>query len=257
MEDAVAALKTAKRVVVFTGAGMSADSGIATFRTKGNGVWNGLRGTLALAYFGTPFGWSLTPQWGWKAFIRDFYSPIAAATVNAGHIALVDLQEFFFSGDKMQIITMNVDGLHQAAGTQSCNVHEVHGTVRKFRCVKHGHAMDIPLPLDKEAAVPKCPECRSTPRPDCVLFTESLPGLAWSRAEAAINKLQKGDVMLVIGTSSVVYPAASLPEMASRKGATVVEVNLDHPTPISDVANICVQGKAAEVLQEMVSKVCS
>jgi NAD-dependent deacetylase len=90
-----------------------------------------------------------------------------------------------------------------------------------------------------------------------VLFTESLPGLAWSRAEAAINKLQKGDVMLVIGTSSVVYPAASLPEMASRKGATVVEVNLDHPTPLSDVANICVQGKAADVLQEMVSMVCS
>ena len=91
---------------------LSEITSIATFRSNGNGVWNGIRGTLAMGYFGTPLGWKLTPHWGWRSFHDEFYRPIADASPNAGHQALARLQKERFGSNRLQFVTMNVDGLH-------------------------------------------------------------------------------------------------------------------------------------------------
>jgi NAD-dependent deacetylase len=211
---------------------MSADSGVATFRTSADGTpsgyWEGLRGKLALAAFGIPAGWSWFPETAWIKYLEEFYSPIANAAPNPGHFALAELEKIVTKeGKEFDIVTMNVDGYHQRAG--NTKVSEVHGTVTRHRCVKNGHPMDISqeyLSNFSKKPIPKCAICNSTPRPDCVLFTESLPEDQWIEADRVSRRLKSRDVMIVIGTSSVVYPAASLPEIAAASGATIIECNL-------------------------------
>eukprot|EP01102_Stenamoeba_stenopodia_P022919 TRINITY_DN9730_c0_g1_i1.p1 TRINITY_DN9730_c0_g1~~TRINITY_DN9730_c0_g1_i1.p1 ORF type:complete len:277 (+),score=59.78 TRINITY_DN9730_c0_g1_i1:175-1005(+) len=256
-------IQNAKRLVIFTGAGMSAESGIATFRSSGNSFWGGLRGKFAMLYFGTPLGWKWTPRWGFKAYIEEFFTPIAQAKPNKGHIAIAELQKFRTANNlSTHIITMNVDGLHQEAGSPEESVSEVHGTVRRHRCVKNGHAMDLPedlvIPptgLPTNIPVPTCSVdgCGSTPRPDCVLFTESLPNAPFEKSYDEVRRLKEDDVMLVIGTSGVVYPAASLPEMAAKK-CQVVEVNVDsHPS--LDGVKLFIQGRVGEVLPNILEEI--
>jgi NAD-dependent deacetylase len=216
-------------------------------------------------YFGTPFGWFLTPSWGFKAYIREFYTPIAQADPNAGHLAIAELQQTF-PEKTVHIITMNVDGLHQTAGNPDESVIEVHGTVRRHRCVKNGHPMDLPeglvIPKQRGAVpetipVPKCSVagCGSTPRPDCVLFTEALPSDEWSRAMRAVRDLSLSDVMIVVGTSGVVYPAASLPELAIQRGVPVFEINPES-TPLSSHV-IFLQGTAGSILSRLLQELKS
>ena len=252
MDDAVRAICGAQRCVVFTGAGASADSGIGTFRGNG-GAWSGIVGMLSLAMGGTPFGWRWFPSLVWSRFVKDFYGPIVGAAPNDGHVALTELQQGRFR-NTMAVITMNVDGLHQAAG--AANVMEVHGSVRKFRCMECGKPANPAEPLNSSKQ-PRCeqPGCVGRIRPDVTLFTEGLPADEWNRAANAIEALVPGDVVLVIGTSSVVYPAASLPERAARRGATLIEFNMELPTPLSKMASIQVPGKAAETLRQCVDMV--
>ena len=176
MIDAAMTIRSAERLVVFTGAGMSADSGIATFRKGGSSLWSGIRGTLALAWFGTPIGWNVMPGWAWAAYLSEFYGPIAKAGPHAGHMALASLEKKF--GDKMTIVTMNVDGFHTSAG--STTVVEVHGTVNRLKCKQHG-VVDLPLATAEEMRGYRCPSCNGHVRPDVVLFGESLPEGEWSR----------------------------------------------------------------------------
>jgi NAD-dependent deacetylase len=255
MTRAVEAAANARNVVVFTGAGMSADSGVHPFRGE-NGAWNGGWGKLALVWGGTPMGWKWTPGWVWGRFVTDFYGPIAAAKPHAGHRAL---QEWKESGnlDSFAYITMNVDGLHQASGATNEEVAEVHGSVMKYRCMSCDQKMSNLLQnegLDPQKQ-PRCDACGGRARPDVTLFTEALPGEEWERAVDFIGRLETGDVMIVAGTSSVVYPAASLPEYAKQEGATIIEFNLDFPTPLSSIADIAVQGRAAETLPQFVTGV--
>lgn len=264
IEKAATLIGQAKRLVIFTGAGMSAESGIATFRSSGNSFWGGLRGKFAMFYFGTPLGWKLTPGWGFKAYIEEFFTPIAQAKPNKGHVAIAELQKYRAANNlPTHIITMNVDGLHQA-GSPEDSVSEVHGTVRRHRCVKNGHPMDLPSDLvipatgiPQHIPVPSCPfaGCGSSPRPDCVLFTEALPEEPFSKSISEVRKLQSNDVMLVIGTSGVVYPAASLPEMAAKR-STVIEVNVDtHPS--LDGVQLYIQGRVGEVLPRIVEEIAN
>jgi len=177
MMQAASIIRSANRMVVFTGAGMSADSGIATFRKGGASLWSGIRGTLALAWFGVPLGWSVTPGWAWRAYLDEFYDPIARAGPHEGHRAIASLEKKF--GNKLTVVTMNVDGFHTTAG--SSNVAEVHGTVNRLRCKSHG-VVDLPLGSSLEMRKYRCPACNGYIRPDVVLFGESLPEEEWSRS---------------------------------------------------------------------------
>lgn len=254
LQRAAHAISQARRCVVFSGAGASADSGIGTFRGA-VGAWDGVTGTLSLLWGGTPIGWLLTPGWVWSRFVTQFYGPIAAARPHDGLVALAQLQQHFGSSN-MQFVTMNVDGLHQAAGSEA--VAEVHGSVMRFRCSSCGAASQPPLPLDANQQ-PRCTDqsCGGRIRPDVTLFYEGLPQDQWIAAHGAIAALQPDDVLLIVGTSSVVYPAASLPEFARKRGAVLIEFNLELPTPLSSIVDIAVPGRAAETLRQCVDSALS
>ncbi|KAL0480486.1 NAD-dependent protein deacetylase sirtuin [Acrasis kona] len=236
-------LAGAERVVVFTGAGISAESGIDTFRS-GGGLWTGMVGKVVLGIFGTPFGWKWLPQFAWSQYVDKFYNPIKNAVPNDGHKALVELEEMFKG--KFCIITQNVDGLHQKAGSDPSNVFEVHGTVKRSICVKNRHVYESfeSEELPRTSPICKVDRCGSTLRPDCVLFTESLPMDEWMNSEDGVNRLRQGDVLLIVGTSANVYPAAGLPKLAARRGAHLIDVNLE-PTPFKQCQNYNFLGKGA------------
>lgn len=253
LEKCAQIVANAQRIVCFTGAGMSAESGIGTFR-GGSGLWSGVVGSIVLGFFGTPIGWKMTPGIAWSQYIDKFYNPIRDAQPNEGHKALVRLQQIF---PNMCIITQNVDGLHQEAGSNPNQVFEVHGTVRRSRCIRNGHIYDFQGEKNLPRKSPTCREegCGSTLRPDCVLFTEGLPTDQWMGAESATRKLEPGDVMIIVGTSAQVYPAAGLPELAAREGATLIDVNLES-TNFSSLQNYqYLGGTAATSLPALVNRV--
>ena len=229
------ALAAARRVAVLSGAGISAESGVPTFRGPG-GLWQNHR-PEDLA---TPEAFARDPElvWRWYNWRRGL---IAACRPNPAHHALAALEG---RGVELTLITQNVDGLHRLAGSH--NLLEIHGSIWRVRCTSCAHAgedrdPDLPAP-------PACPQCGGLLRPDVVWFGESLdPDLlarAWGAAERA-------EVMLVVGTSAVVQPAASLAEVAGRAGATVIEVNLE-PTPNTGRVDISLLGPAGEILPRLV-----
>lgn len=260
LNAAVTLLKAAGRVAVFTGAGMSADSGISTFRKSSGSLWSGVTGGLLLAAYGTPMGWRLTPGLAWSKYLSWFREPIVQAEPHAGHVALARLERERFP--ELSVVTMNVDGLHQRAGNRK-NVAELHGTIWRNRCHNPAHGViHQEAPESTATATPveelrklRCPTCGGTPRPDFVLFTEGLPASEWIKAERALGMLQpRRDVLLIVGTTGAVYPAASLPERCIRQGVRTIEVNM-HRSPISDAVDVCIEGRAAEVLPALVEQV--
>ena len=198
-----------QRIAVLTGAGISAESGIPTFRGR-DGLWRGMDPSELF----TPQALATDPELIWQMY-DELRTRIAEATPNAGHYALAALERRC----EVTLATQNIDGLHQRAG--SVNVLELHGTMWRLRCMTCRHAEDnqqAPLP----SLPPRCPQCAAVLRPDIVLFTEALP---FAALEDAICAAENCDLMLVIGTSGVVYPAAGLPGVAATHGALVVEVN--------------------------------
>jgi len=278
MRRAADVISQARRVVVFSGAGISAESGIATFRDPEMGVWTS---KIGLAWFGTPYGWRWTPGLAWRMYLSRFRDPIARARPNAGHYAIARLERLIDQGHALDkdvpqhfdILTQNVDGLHQRAGNKEASVAELHGTVNRHICSKNRHphpyvidpatlgddydpATDEFFTHDSKRA-PRCQVegCGSYLRPDAVLFMEGLPGHAWSAADRAVSSLRQGDVMLVVGTSGVVYPAASLPEEALEKpGVHVIEIN-PVPSAISSRVEMFLQGPSGQILPTLVDMV--
>ena len=232
MHTAKDLVRSARRITVLTGAGISAESGVPTFRGAG-GLWRDFRAEdLA-----TPEAFSRDPVlvWEWYDWRRQL---IAKAEPNAGHRALVKL------GDRATIVTQNVDGLHERAG--STNVLRVHGSIWHVRCLRCGvETEDLRVPLPQFP--PLCP-CGGTLRPGVVWFGEGLPPAVWDNAEKAARN---ADLLLVVGTSAVVYPAASLVPLARRAGAKVVEINPGE-TPISATVDFSFRGAAGEVLPELI-----
>jgi len=253
IQDAVSLLRRSKRLIIFSGAGMSADSGIDTFRGSG-GFWSGLSGYFMLAYGGTPIGWNLTPSITWSMFIKYFYLPIKNASPHDGYALLVRLQNESFH-ENMSVITMNVDGFHQASGADASRVCEIHGSVQRFRCNSCCSPIEVTQPT---TTVVKCSQCRSGySRPDVTLFTESLPEIEWKKAMDIIAGLERNDVMLVIGTSSVVQPAAGIPKLAKLKGAKLIEINPAEETPLHALMDVHIQAGAADALREIVASLLS
>ncbi len=234
-EELIAYLKKAKKVSVLTGAGISAESGIPTFRGE-NGLWKKYRAEE----LATPYAFSKDPSlvWEWYNWRREI---IGKAEPNKGHITIAKWEKVF---PDLWVITQNIDGLHRLAGSN--NIVELHGNIWKVRCMREGtikENRDIPL---KEIP-PKCDNCGALLRPHVVWFGEPLSAEDIKMAEEISNS---SDVMFVIGTSSVVYPAASLPFLTKRRGGIIVEINISE-TPLTPYSDFFFKGKAGEILPQI------
>jgi NAD-dependent deacetylase len=225
---------TAERVVVLTGAGVSAESGVPTFRGgAGTAVWRGMAATdLSSAAM---VGSNLTLVWEWFEYRRGL---IAACEPNAGHRAVAAWQDRFAS---LTLVTQNIDGLHAKAGSR--DVLELHGNIWRGRCTRCGALADLATTPLAEIP-PACPACAAPLRPDVVLFGEYLPPGVFDAAAVAA---ERADLCFVVGTSAVVYPAAELPAIAARAGALVVEVNPE-PSGLGGRGAVVRAGPAGEVL---------
>ena len=229
-------LREARSIAVLTGAGVSAESGVPTFRGN-NGLWRQYR-AQDLA---TPEAFESNPKlvWEWYDWRRSL---IAQARPNAAHLALAELEG---QSRNFTLITQNVDDLHDDAGSR--NVLKVHGSIWTVRCTECGwQHVDRRVPLAD--LPPKC-KCGGVERPGVVWFGENLPTEIWDSAEQAASD---AEVFLVIGTSAVVYPAAGLVQTARRSGAKVIEINLE-TTPVSGTVDRFLQGSAAELLPRLMA----
>jgi NAD-dependent deacetylase len=237
LTKAVALLRRAKRVAVLTGAGVSAESGVPTFRGAG-GLWEG----HAVEEVATPMAFAKDPALVWR-FYNARRNRLLEIKPNPGHYALVQLESRFALGD-FALATQNVDGLHLAAGSK--NVLELHGNLGRVRCSKCDHRADRRGELLE--ALPTCPDCGHLLRPDIVWFHEMLPEDVWQKAGRAVGTC---NCLLVAGTSAVVWPAAGLIDLAREYGATVIEVNIDR-TEASAKADVCLYGPSGELLPRLV-----
>jgi NAD-dependent deacetylase len=226
----------ASRITVLTGAGISAESGIPTFREARVGLWEQYR-PEELA---TPEAFKKDPGlvWEWYAWRRSL---VEEARPNKGHDALAAMER---SAADFTLVTQNVDGLHQRAGSR--NVIELHGNILQARCcnemTKHYLELsDLKLP-------PYCPDCGSLLRPDVVWFGEQLPSVA---LDAAVKASESSVLFFSIGTSGIVEPAASLPYLALRNNAVLVEINPE-PTPLTVYAHHYFPHPAGKILPELV-----
>lgn len=239
----VEVLRSAKAVAVLTGAGISAESGVPTFRDAQTGLWAKYQPTE----LATPEAFRRDPQlvWDWYDWRRK---TIAKVRPNAGHLALTRMErQLTTQGAQFTLITQNVDSLHQLAATH--NVVELHGNLYRVKCF----AEDRPIEFWEagEVTPPRCPECGGPLRPAVVWFGEALPSDAFNHALQAAAQCE---VFFSIGTSSIVEPAASLPRLALEYEAVVVEINPEE-TPLTASAAYILRGRAGEILPELVKEV--
>ena len=221
---------------MLTGSGVSAESGVPTFRDAQTGLW----ARYEPQELATPEAFERDPRlvWEWYEWRRGL---VSKAEPNPGHAALVGLEQRVPS---FTLVTQNVDGLHQRAGSE--NVLELHGNIMRSKCSVEG--LEVEPRAGDESVPPLCPGCGAFLRPDVVWFGEALPEDAFAAASTAA---QTCDVFVSAGTSSLVYPAAALPSVAARSGAVIVEVN-PADTPLTPQADYALRGRAGEVLPALV-----
>lgn len=247
--ETLALLRQATSVMVLTGAGISAESGVPTFRAPGTGLW----GQYRIEDFATPRAWRRDPKlvWGWYTHRRRLARRVQP---NPGHLALARLGDFY---PDFTVVTQNVDGLHTHAGSR--RVVELHGSLFSFRCTSEDTTIPYDDPDDENPeamerlergegpAVPTCPNCGALLRPDVVWFEEPLPADVLWRAQAAAEQC---DICLVVGTSAQVYPASALPQTARRRGAFIVEVNPEE-TDLTSQSHLSLRGPAGLALPQL------
>lgn len=266
ISQAAERLSAGQRLVVFSGSGLSAESGIPTFRDEG-GIWERFP-PEDFAEIPGLIKTFLTHPDRLREFVAEGIGDAARAAPNAAHAAIAELQE----RRQVTVVTQNIDGLHQDAGSKT--VHELHGSLFRLKCTRCQHRVDLsrqeirdlserlgePLPMPAKRRrlirlmlplLRRCGECRSRMRPDIVFFGEQLPAEAWQQAQVASMHCHG---MLVVGTSAQVYPAAMLPAVAHDSGAKVVVVTLD-PRFEARWANQIVVGPAAEVVPAIVGEI--
>jgi NAD-dependent deacetylase len=239
----IESFRSATRVVVLTGAGVSKESGLRTFREAQTGLW----AQYSPTDLATPEAFQRNPRrvWEWYAQRRE---RVGEAQPNPGHRALAGMEaRLTRRGAEFALITQNVDGLHQRAGSQ--NVIELHGNIARVKCSREDCV--VPAWPPTQQVPPPCPHCGAPLRPDVVWFGESLPAEAIFAAKRAARE---SDIFLSVGTSGLVEPAASLPFIALHSRAVVVEINPDS-TPLTPEATYVLAGPSGEVLPELVSAV--
>jgi len=236
--EAARILAKSKFSIALTGAGISADSGIPTFRGRG-GLWSRYRAEE----LATPEAFARNPVlvWEWYKWRMEI---VFNAKPNPGHYALAELEKL---GVLKCVITQNVDGLHQLAGSK--NVIEMHGSIRRVRCVSCGYREILREP--PKSIPPLCPRCGSLLRPDVVWFGEPIPREA---LEKAFRLAEEADVILVVGTSGKVMPAALIPHVVKSRGGLVIEVNVEE-SDITPIADIFIRSRASEALPKLVNEV--
>jgi NAD-dependent deacetylase len=233
-EELKSLLIDSRKVCVLTGAGVSAESGIPTFRGGGNSVvWNGM-----------PFEQISSVQmvrkdldavWEWFDYRRGLYKECQP---NAAHFALAEWQKRY---DEFTLVTQNVDGLHERAGSK--NVIELHGNINRAKCIdcRKTHQLNAEIIPHQPT---NCDKCGAKLRPDVVLFGEMLPVGAFETAEKSANSCE---ILFIIGTSAFVYPAIGLAELAKYAGAKLVEINPEE-TLMTDFCDFHLRGKAGEIV---------
>ena len=229
-----------KKTIAFTGAGISVESGIPDFRSAG-GLWE----KFDPEEYAHIHAFYSNPDKVWL-MLKDMFSLIMEAKPNPAHIGLAELERM---GYLSSVITQNVDGLHQAAGNR--NVIEFHGTHRTLSCLKCSTTIDG-TSLKPEDLPPRCPKCSSLLKPDVVFFGEPIP---WEAQVTSFKESKSCSCVLVVGTSAVVYPAASIPITAKERGATVIEINMES-TPLTDqISDYLICGSAGEIIPAIVEEV--
>ena len=243
MKETISKLKkfvsTSDQIVAFTGAGFSAESGISTFRGAG-GLWSKYDPSI----YADINVFMQDSTYYWNFFRDERYPVIKKAKPNDGHYALVELEK---RGKLYRVITQNIDGLHRVAGQS--DVIELHGNTRKVNCLNcdKTYTMDEAYKILQKELPPRC-SCGGVLKPGTILFGEPLPQVALDMAMLASKNC---DMFLVLGSSLVVYPAASMPKIAKRNGATLVIINID-PTPLDDTADLVINGSASKVLSKLI-----
>lgn len=234
-EALMSTLRSARSLAVLTGAGISAESGIPTFREAQTGLW----AKYEPQQLATPEAFLDDPAlvWSWYDWRRRL---INAASPNPGHLALVKFERKFV---EFTLITQNVDGLHKQAGSNS--MLELHGNIHRSRCWTNGHTFEEWI--YSRDNVPTCPKCEDILRPDVVWFGEQLPS---REIAGALEAVRTCDVLLSVGTSAVVYPAAALIPEAVNSGSSVIEINIE-PSASSAMADYVLIGKSGHVLPNL------
>ncbi|MBN2411092.1 NAD-dependent deacylase [candidate division KSB1 bacterium] len=226
----------ARHAIVFTGAGISVESGIPPFRGQ-NGLWAKYDPTyIELQYFFDH------PYQSWKLIKQIFYDFMGKAKPNAAHIAVAELEQ---KGFVKSVITQNIDNLHQEAGSKT--VLEFHGTTRRFQCVECRRKYDYDI-ISLETLPPACPNCEGLIKPDFVFFSEMIPtdvnNLSFAEA-------QNSDIIIVIGTTGEIMPACYIPYQGKQTGSKIIEVNIDKSAYTNTITDIFLQGKATEIMSEL------
>ena len=236
--DLAEGLRRSEHVVALTGSGVSAESGVPTFREAQTGLWE----RYDPQQLATPEAFARDPDlvWSWYAWRREL---VRKAEPNPAHLALAELERRV---PHFTLVTQNVDGLHRRAGSK--NVVELHGNIQRTLCSSEMLAVE---PDEGAEGTPVCPNCGAPLRPGVVWFGEALPE---AEIVAASRAVQECDLLLSVGTSSLVYPAAALPFDAHDAGATVVEIN-PGDTPLTAVADHALRGRAGEILPALVRAV--
>ncbi len=240
---AAAALANAKSVVVFTGAGVSAESGIPTFRGGMDALWK----DFDPARLATPEAFAEDPEtvsrwYDWRRI------KCAEAEPNPGHRAIAEIERRLLARDgTFTLITQNVDRLHHRAGSRS--VVELHGNITTWRCTITGRAVPMPDGPSPSFPIPSPHAPNALARPDVVWFGEMLPPAALRAAEAAVRRC---DVLLSVGTSALVYPAAGFVELARAGGATIIEINRER-SALSHIAHFALRGPSGEILPQLLA----
>ena len=231
----ISALRSSSHTVVLTGSGISAESGVPTFREAQTGLWE----RFDPQELATPEAFERDPGlvWDWYAWRRKL---VAQAAPNPGHLALAEMQDL---DQNFTLVTQNVDGLHQRAGSR--DVIELHGNILRTKCSVEGVEVEE---FEESGSPPVCPSCGAPLRPDVVWFGEMLPPGA---LDAASEAARGADLFLSVGTSSLVYPAAALPYEALESGATLVEINPGE-TPLTPHADYALRGPAGDVLPRLI-----
>jgi len=235
--DLISLLREAARVAILTGAGVSQESGLRTFRDAQSGLWSQYK-PEDLA---SPEAFARDPKliWDWYAWRRE---AIKAVRPNAGHYALAAMEKKI---SDFSLITQNVDGLHRMAG--NLNLLELHGNILRVRCSQCGTFAETWG--DDSESVPICQNCNGLLRPDVVWFGESLPR---PELEAAVLAARSCQIFFSIGTSAVVQPSAALAYSARNNGAVLVEINTE-ATPLTPKANFAIRGKSGEILPQLLA----
>lgn len=240
IKNAAKIIKQASRVTAFTGAGISVESGIPPFRGE-NGLWNKYDPALLDINF-----FKSNPIESWKLIKKIFYDFFDKTKPNRAHIGLAELEK---SGYLNTVITQNIDNLHQLAG--SIEVYEFHGNSRELICL-NCHKIYLVKEVNLDEPPPLCPICSGILKPNFVFFGEPIPETAWL---ASIRESKTTEVLLIIGTTGEVMPAATIPYLAKENNAKIIEINITPSNYTNQITDIFLQGKATEIVDSLVRKI--